>query len=399
MSKPDAAAAAKEHKFWDTQPVPKLQDTVSDAGPIENKTLEDVPKEPYEIASKLEWFTPDMTDDAQLEEIYKLLADNYVEDTDSIFRFNYSPAFLRWATTPPGYKPDWMVGIRGKGNKKVLAFISGIPCQIRVGENSMLLCEINFLCVHKILRSARLAPVLIKEVTRRVNLTNIWQAVYTAGIELPKPISKCQYYHRSLNPQKLVSIGFSRIPPSYQKMQRPMEALKRALAVPDAPACRGLRPMKREDAPQVLELLRRTLAQFKIAPDLTLEDVEHWIVPRDNIVWAFVIEDPNTKAVTDCVSYYGLPSAVLGNAEYNDLRAAYCYYYAAVTVSKKTLMTDALSLAKSQGFDVFNMLNIMENMSFQEDLKFSMGDGFLRYYLYNWRHPTIEPKDVGLVML
>jgi len=35
--------------------------------------------------------------------------------------------------------------------------------------------EINFLCVHKKLRSKRLAPVLIKEITRRVNLHNIWQ--------------------------------------------------------------------------------------------------------------------------------------------------------------------------------------------------------------------------------
>jgi hypothetical protein len=32
--------------------------------------------------------------------------------------------------------------------------------------------EINFLCVHKRLRSKRLAPVLIKEITRRVNLTS-----------------------------------------------------------------------------------------------------------------------------------------------------------------------------------------------------------------------------------
>jgi glycylpeptide N-tetradecanoyltransferase len=48
--------------------------------------------------------------------------------------------------------------------------------------------EINFLCVHKKLRSKRLAPVLIREVTRRVNLTGIFQAVYTAGITLPTPI-------------------------------------------------------------------------------------------------------------------------------------------------------------------------------------------------------------------
>lgn len=48
------------------------------------------------------------------------------------------------------------------------------------------LVEINFLCVHKSLRDKRLAPVLIKEITRRVNLTGIFQAVYTAGIVIPK---------------------------------------------------------------------------------------------------------------------------------------------------------------------------------------------------------------------
>lgn len=53
--------------------------------------------------------------------------------------------------------------------------------------------EINFLCVHKRLRSKRVAPVLIKEITRRVNLEGIFQAVYTAGVLLPKPISICRY--------------------------------------------------------------------------------------------------------------------------------------------------------------------------------------------------------------
>jgi glycylpeptide N-tetradecanoyltransferase len=52
--------------------------------------------------------------------------------------------------------------------------------------------EINFLCAHKKLRSKRLAPVLIKEITRRVNLTGIFQAAYTAGVALPTPIGKCR---------------------------------------------------------------------------------------------------------------------------------------------------------------------------------------------------------------
>jgi glycylpeptide N-tetradecanoyltransferase len=84
------------------------------------------------------------------------------------------------------------------------------------------MAEINFLCVHKKLRSKRLAPVrqnnkvlcnkfitiqvLIKEVTRRVHRTGIAHAVYTAGILLTQPVSECIYYHRSLNIKKLVDV-------------------------------------------------------------------------------------------------------------------------------------------------------------------------------------------------
>lgn len=58
--------------------------------------------------------------------------------------------------------------------------------------------EINFLCVHKKLRSKRVAPVLIREITRRVNLQGIFQAVYTAGVVLPKPVGTCRWVSEDL---------------------------------------------------------------------------------------------------------------------------------------------------------------------------------------------------------
>ena len=54
------------------------------------------------------------------------------------------------------------------------------------------LTEINFLCVHKKLRSKRLAPVLIREITRRTHLEGLFQAVYTSGSVLPKPVATCR---------------------------------------------------------------------------------------------------------------------------------------------------------------------------------------------------------------
>jgi glycylpeptide N-tetradecanoyltransferase len=42
------------------------------------------------------------------------------------------------------------------------------------------------------------------QVTRRVNLNGTFQAVYTAGVVLPKPVAIARYWHRSLNPKKLI---------------------------------------------------------------------------------------------------------------------------------------------------------------------------------------------------
>ena len=139
--------------------------------------------------------------------MYKLLTENYVEDDDNMFRFDYSVEFLKWALTIPGYHKEWHVGVRSSTTKKLLAFITGIPAHVRVHDAVQPMAEINFLCVHKKLRSKRLAPVLIKEITRRVNLMDIWQATYTAGVVLPKPVAKCRYWHRSINPKKLVEVS------------------------------------------------------------------------------------------------------------------------------------------------------------------------------------------------
>jgi len=129
-----------------------------------------------------------------------------------MFRFKYSIPFLRWALGAPGYYKDWLMGVRVIKNKKLVGFISGIPVTVVVAGTKMPMSEINFLCVHKKLRTKRLAPVLIKEVTRRINLKNVWQAVYTAGKYIPTPFAEALYFHRSLNVKKLIEVFHTSIP-------------------------------------------------------------------------------------------------------------------------------------------------------------------------------------------
>jgi glycylpeptide N-tetradecanoyltransferase len=117
------------------------------------------------------------------------------------------------ALLPPGWKRNWHTAVRAAKSGKLLAFISAIPADLRISDREQRLVEINFLCVHKKLRAKRLAPVLIMEITRRVHLEGIFQASFTAGVFLPTPVARCRYWHRSLNPKKLIDVRFSQLHP------------------------------------------------------------------------------------------------------------------------------------------------------------------------------------------
>lgn len=389
----------QKHKFWETQPVGQFKDVGNSSlpeGPIELPTpLSEVKQEPYNLPSLYEWSTCDMGSDEVCNEVYVLLTNNYVEDDDNMFRFNYSKEFLRWALHSPGYYSSWHVGVRVKASKKLVAFISGIPVNMRVRDQVVKMAEVNFLCVHKKLRSKRLAPVMIKEVTRRIHLENVWQAAYTAGVLLPTPLTTSQYWHRTLNPKKLIDVGFSRLG-ERMTMSRAIKLYK----LPTSTSSPGLRKMELRDVPAVTQLLRNYLSRFSVAPEFDDNEVEHWLLPQENVVDSYLVESQVTHDITDFFSFYTLPSSILHSQEYSILKAAYTFYYVSTNTPLLQLMNDALIIAKQKDFDVFNALDVMENESFLKELKFGQGDGQLYYYLYNYRlNQALKPSELGLVLL
>ncbi|KAK3434796.1 hypothetical protein EUGRSUZ_D02234 [Eucalyptus grandis] len=387
------------HKFWETQPVGQFEDTGDTSlpeGPIEPPTpLSEVKQEPYNLPNLYEWITCDIDSEETCAEVCNLLNHNYVEDDKNMFRFAYSKEFLRWALRPPGYCKSWHIGVRVKSSKKLVSFIAGVPARIRVRDNVVAMAEINFLCVHKKLRSKRLAPVMIKEVTRRVHLENIWQAAYTAGVVLPTPISSCLYWHRSLNPKKLIDIGFSRLGAG-MTMSRTIKLYK----LPDSTSTPGFRKMELHDVPAVTRLLRSYLNQFEAAPDFDENDVEHSFLPKENVVDSYVVESPESHKITDFCSFYSLPSSILGNQKYSILKAAHSFYNVATETPLLQLMNDVLIVAKQKDYDEFNALDVMQNVTFFEELKFVPLDGNLHYYLYNYRlRNALKPMELGLVLV
>lgn len=100
----------------------------------------------------------------------------------------------------------------------------------------------------------------------------------------------------------------------------------KAYKVPEKTSIAGLREMRLEDVPQVRVLLNKYLSRFDFAPVFeTDEDVKHWILPHEKVVWSYVVEQDGK--VTDFFSFYSLPSSVIGNPKHSTLNAAYMFYY------------------------------------------------------------------------
>ncbi|KAJ3515091.1 hypothetical protein NLJ89_g1978 [Agrocybe chaxingu] len=376
-----------EHKFWATQPVPQPGEGVPlEEGYIEpSKPHEEVRQEPYPLPKDFEWATLDINDPVQNKEVYDLLSLNYVEDDHAAFRFQYSAEFLAWALKPPGYHPEWHIGVRVSANKKLVAFISGVPMTLRVRQHVIQVSEINYL-----------------------------------------------YYHRSLNIPKLVETKFCHVPRNMT-----LARMIRLNKLPSKTSVPGLREMQEKDVVAATTLFNQYMKRFDLVPFFTLEEARHQFLSgsgegevgtggvgrrEGQVTWSYVVEDPETGTITDFFSFYSLPSTVINNTTHPILEAAYLFYYATEVglqpsedqdekVKKRllALVGDALIVANEAKFDVFNALTLMDNVPILQDLRFGVGDGFLNFYLYNWRtlpfagmnsEGTVPAgKGVGVVML
>jgi glycylpeptide N-tetradecanoyltransferase len=357
------------YKFWQTQPVPRFDEQIVEEGPIKIVDPDKISKEPKPLPENYEWVTMDITDENEIREVHELLTGHYVEDDDAKFRLTYSASFLNWALKSPGWRAEWHTGVRAAKSRKLVAFISAVPVALRVRSQVLKSVEINFLCVHKKLRGLRLAPVLIAEITRRCNLVGIYQAIYTAGIVLPKPVSSCRYMHRPLDWLKLYQVGFSNMP---LKSTETRQVVK--FKLPTSTSTPGLRPMQKKDIPGMKDLLDRYLKKFAMAPEYSAEELEHWLLhdeisAPEQVIWCYVVEDPQSHKITDFFSFYVLESAVIARSNHKAVSAAYLFYYATESAFDKdekvfktrlnALLQDALILAKRVRFPACDLSRII----------------------------------------
>jgi len=329
------------HEFWDTQPVGKDAVTL-DAGDA-----------PIELPEGFEWST------CQTHELRNLLSAHYL--SDEVSSMDYSKNIIEWVLHADPY---WNIALRKGG--KLVGFIAARPSVMRVEGCRRDVVEITFLCVSRRLRDKRLAPLLIREVTRRAVLRGIHQAIYTAEHELPHPVASTYYWHRLLNVPNLIKSGF-------YETDRPNAR------VFDVRGTSVLHRATQDDAADILNILRAEANSLRLCRDVDEDYVQHLL----RLPHVFTGEG---KVV--CLYEVGHRQRGVTN------RQAYVLH----AVGQGALQ-DAIILAKNAGFDVLNCLDAPFTEKELRERRFIRAEGALHYYLYNWKSSPLKNTELGFVLL
>ncbi|WUR02378.1 glycylpeptide N-tetradecanoyltransferase 1 [Vairimorpha necatrix] len=352
----------ENHSFWNKQPV-GVEEGANDLIKYPNK----ISTESYKLP---EGFSFENISD--YKELSKFLSENYVEDVDNEFRLLYSESFFSWFINNPKHKAEYSLGL--KFNNYLVGYIFGKETDIMIDNVTKKVAAINFLCVTKDLRSRRITPILIKEITRRFNCNGVYQGIFTAGTPLFFEICSVKYWHMPLNIKKLTSVDY-------------MDSIAELPSLKSRPETRLL---EEKDIPRCYELYKEDMKKYKLCDNMDREDFEHFI--SNKIMKVLVNEKENIITSFGC--YYILDTMAIKK----NIKISGAYLSLVCGDNIKEMIEDLIHASNKERCDVFNGIDIGKSgMKFKE-MGFLEGTGKLKYYLYNWKIGRLDKSEIFYYM-
>lgn len=362
--------------------VPVSNKKIKKEGPILTDKI--ITKLEYNLPSDYYWTSLDINNENDINQIYLLLKYNYVEN-DNV-QLNYSINFLKWLL----HNKYIIFGIKHIKNPDILlGLITGIPNNIIIKGINETFMNISLLCVHKSIRSQGFARLLLQELCNRSQINNIWYAIYTSGTNFPGIISTVKYWSRYLNIKKLIDLKFISSKLSLDKMVKLYNITPTLLD--------GIfRQFEKKDIINVYYLFKEYFSrnEFKISVNWTIELIEQYFLPKNNIIDSYVLEKNNE--IIGFGSYYYLNNIYYGH----EIKTVYSFYnIIKQNVNLTNFINQIIKKTYDNNIDIYVTSNIMNNESFFKELKFKEDPKVFHYYLYNWNLFKCNPSDIAIIMM
>lgn len=380
-----------DYKFWNTQPVLKLNEINNIDGQIEpDKKILDIKQNQFDLPDNFEWIKYDLNDVENCKFIANFLDKYYVEDANGEFRLHYDAEFIEWIYKNSNHVA---IGVKVSKNNALVGFICGKVVKMQINKNKLDMIEVNLLCIHPNLRNKRLTPVLIKELTRQFNIIGYSKGLYTAGNYLPTPILTVNYYHKIINVKILHNTGFITLDPTTN-----LNNVIKTHKLPEQVSNENFKKVELKHLDEMYDVFNKYMEKYNLHPLFTKDEFKYTFFGNKFIV-CYVVEN-NLGNVVDFISYYVMQSRVLKrNEKYKFIKKAYLYYYTSLNETPYSLIKNMLVIARNNNVDVFNATDILENGAILEEMKFERGTGTLHYYLYNWKIKPLKNLQCSLLLM
>lgn len=367
------------HRFWSTQPVPQ---SVEDR---REGVLEELPAPrdtPWTLPKGFEWSDLEVGESAEtLTEVCGFLRKHYVTDTKVTVRLQYSEDMLKWALCGREQRKGFVFGVRGvAGRRALVAMIAAIPHRVSVRGQVLEAPIITFHCVHPKLRGKRLAPMLMREVSRRVRVAGFKHMVYTTGADLPTPFVSVDCKTTALT-KEVVEVA-----PCLRSNYR-------------------IRPTRLGDLGQVEQLhLNEQMKDRAVRPEFgCYEDVVRNFMPGQEVMTSMVVTPKsNSDRVVAFFTMHRVDVKPCGGGEDETIKHAFLGYLG-FDPESFTSLSDLVQLVRhiSQvlGYHALSAYDMGNRGPALEANGFEDGDAKSHYHLYNFGAPGLTHKDVELFII
>ncbi|AFP65286.1 N-myristoyltransferase (nucleomorph) [Chroomonas mesostigmatica CCMP1168] len=312
---------------------------------------------------------------------FRFLEKNYIEDNDCYFRFNYIHEFLTFALMVPGWSSIFNLEMKFVRSKKILGSITSFPKLIIYNNYFIYSAEINFLCFLKKIRNKRCVSSFIGEITRRLNLNGISQAMFTTAICFSKSFLTRRFYHYSINPQKLFNLEFTPILNFIPNIKLIFGKFEKCVYY-------DLKTIKWYIS------TRKHLLKFAIYNYFDVKNFFHFFRTIPGVLYTFPLKK-NKKKNLKVISFFSIPEKIIAKTKKKFIFSSY-WYFSFFKISLKLSYQKLIENTLKLGFDLFN---IVESFSDKKNLfrwNFKKGTGRLQFHIFNWKNYKIPAKNNSL---
>ncbi len=369
----------KPSKFWKHQPVAL-------SGTLENLGARPLRSYPLDLPPDFEWAVLDTKDPKVLDEVINFLAKHYPN-------IKYPQGLLEWYFNSDSHFKI-PLGIRVSQTRALVGFIFGRRRPVVFDQVRMIGFEINQLCVHAKCRKKGMAPVLIKEATRRILIEDpeVQCAIYIISAKTGVPNEFCQntIYQRPINTERLITNGY------FGDFGR--ESAKTQFNIPSKwkPTERfGLLTKSNK------ELLKELATLANAVPALSKTDVSAEYLMNmlscDQILGFYLAGEKGDENSGMADAFCCLAPLVYSNG--TRVVEMILYGFRESYMLSKLIKFVLWHLRDKDVADVLNCMNDASGLAEDTSLRFIRGTTTMNMYVYNFDFRRIHPNENALLLM